>query len=59
MLEETMYIQNSPSYNNLMQYLNNYVDTIAAKYPFWNRTGGADHFLVACHDWVCFSHFKA
>jgi len=55
MLEETLYIQNLPSYSNLMQYLNNYVDTIAAKHPFWNRTGGADHFLVACHDWVCFS----
>ncbi|RHN48590.1 putative xylogalacturonan beta-1,3-xylosyltransferase [Medicago truncatula] len=52
MLEETLYIQNSPSYSNLMQYLNNYVDTIAAKHPFWNRTGGADHFLVACHDWA-------
>ncbi|XP_021276434.1 uncharacterized protein LOC110410860 isoform X2 [Herrania umbratica] len=27
-------------------------DMIAAKHPFWNRTGGADHFLVACHDWA-------
>ncbi|CAK8568865.1 unnamed protein product [Lathyrus sativus] len=52
MLEETLYDQNSHSHRNLMQYLNNYVDMIAGKHRFWNRTGGADHFLVACHDWA-------
>lgn len=36
----------------LKEYLKNYVDTIAAKYPYWNRTQGADHFMVACHDWA-------
>lgn len=36
------------------QYLDKYVNIIAGKYRFWNRTGGADHFLVACHDWVRF-----
>ncbi|XP_010535968.1 PREDICTED: probable glycosyltransferase At3g07620 [Tarenaya hassleriana] len=35
----------------LSDYLNKYVSLIAGKYKFWNRTGGADHFLVACHDW--------
>lgn len=39
-------------HRNLVDYLKNYVGTIAGKYPFWNRTGGADHFLAACHDWV-------
>lgn len=34
--------------------LHDYVKTISRKYPFWNRTGGADHFLAACHDWVIF-----
>ncbi|KAJ0234462.1 Glycosyltransferase family exostosin protein [Hirschfeldia incana] len=36
---------------SLADHLKEYVDLIAAKYKFWNRTGGADHFLVACHDW--------
>ncbi|CAJ1973893.1 unnamed protein product [Sphenostylis stenocarpa] len=52
MLEETLYVQNSHSSRNLVQYLKNYVDMIAGKHNFWNRTGGADHFLVACHDWA-------
>ncbi|KAK7351489.1 hypothetical protein VNO77_10992 [Canavalia gladiata] len=52
MLEETLYVQNSHNHRNLVQYLNNYVDLISKKHHFWNRTGGADHFLVACHDWA-------
>ena len=54
MLEEALYVQDSHNHNNLKRYLNNYVDMIASKHSFWNRTGGADHFLVACHDWVWF-----
>lgn len=52
MLEHTLYVRNSHNRTNLRQFLKNYAEKIAAKYPFWNRTGGADHFLVACHDWV-------
>ncbi|KAK7320792.1 hypothetical protein VNO77_30596 [Canavalia gladiata] len=51
-LVDTLYVKRSHSHDNLIQYLHNYVDLIAGKYPFWNRTGGADHFLVGCHDWV-------
>ncbi|OVA08570.1 Exostosin-like [Macleaya cordata] len=54
MLQLTLYVRNSHKRNNLAEYLKNYVDMIASKYPFWNRTGGADHFLVACHDWAPF-----
>ncbi|CAD6239257.1 unnamed protein product [Miscanthus lutarioriparius] len=32
-------------------FVKNYIDLISAKYPYWNRTKGADHFFVACHDW--------
>ncbi|KAL9324664.1 hypothetical protein ACSQ67_009521 [Phaseolus vulgaris] len=41
-----------PKQKQMEQYLEKYVDLIAGKYRFWNRTGGADHFLVACHDWA-------
>ncbi|KAL3642917.1 hypothetical protein CASFOL_013732 [Castilleja foliolosa] len=52
MLEYTIYKRNSHNRTNLRQYLKDYSEKIAAKYRFWNRTGGADHFLVACHDWA-------
>ncbi|OAY27251.1 hypothetical protein MANES_16G111200v8 [Manihot esculenta] len=52
MLEYTIYVRNSHNRTNLRQYLKEYTEKIAAKYPYWNRTGGADHFLVACHDWA-------
>ncbi|XP_022987636.1 probable glycosyltransferase At5g03795 [Cucurbita maxima] len=52
MLEYTLYVRNSHNRTNLRQFLKEYSESIAAKYPYWNRTGGADHFLVACHDWA-------
>ena len=52
MLEETLYVKNSHRHRNLIKYLKDYIDFISTKYPFWNRTSGADHFLAACHDWV-------
>ncbi|CAH8363170.1 unnamed protein product [Eruca vesicaria subsp. sativa] len=51
-LEETLYVKNSHSHRNLIKYLKDYIDFISIKYPFWNRTSGADHFLAACHDWA-------
>ncbi|KAJ0962847.1 hypothetical protein J5N97_027969 [Dioscorea zingiberensis] len=50
-LELALYVPGSHSIKPLSLFLKNYVNKIAAKYPFWNRTKGADHFLVACHDW--------
>ncbi|KMT03158.1 hypothetical protein BVRB_8g197120 [Beta vulgaris subsp. vulgaris] len=52
MLEYALYVPNSHSRANLRQFVKDYTEAIAAKYPFWNRTGGKDHFVVACHDWA-------
>ncbi|CAO2841892.1 unnamed protein product [Amaranthus hypochondriacus] len=52
LLEYTLYVPNSHNRTKLMQCVKDYSLQIAAKYPFWNRTGGADHFVVACHDWA-------
>lgn len=51
-LELALYVPDSHRMKPLSLFLKNYVNMIAAKYPFWNRTKGSDHFLVACHDWV-------
>ncbi|PON97708.1 Exostosin-like [Trema orientale] len=50
-LEMALYVPESHNLKPLSTYLRNYVKKIAAKYPFWNRSHGSDHFLVACHDW--------
>ncbi|XP_076961127.1 putative glycosyltransferase At3g07620 [Bidens hawaiensis] len=52
MLEEKVYVPDSHTHKNIIQYLKNYLDLIVGKYNFWNRTGGSDHFFVACHDWT-------
>ncbi|CAH9110015.1 unnamed protein product [Cuscuta epithymum] len=31
--------------------LSDYIHLLASKYPYWNRSSGADHFMLACHDW--------
>lgn len=33
----------------IQEFVKNYVHNISRTYPYWNRTGGADHFYVACH----------
>nr|XP_043609497.1 probable glycosyltransferase At5g03795 [Erigeron canadensis] len=53
LLKETLYSK-SHDRERMVSYLKNYLDMIAGRYSFWNRTGGADHFLVACHDWAAY-----
>ncbi|CAM6121879.1 unnamed protein product [Calypogeia fissa] len=47
----SIYVEGSHSMQPLNDFVKDYVDQVAAKYPFWNRHHGADHFFLACHDW--------
>ncbi|KAJ7555684.1 hypothetical protein O6H91_05G050600 [Diphasiastrum complanatum] len=38
------------SYDRMAVIIQEYVESLMSKYPFWNRTLGADHFFVTCHD---------
>ncbi|XP_047330551.1 probable glycosyltransferase At5g03795 isoform X2 [Impatiens glandulifera] len=33
----------------IQDFVKEYIFNISHLYPYWNRTGGADHFYVACH----------
>ncbi|KAF6169839.1 hypothetical protein GIB67_034231 [Kingdonia uniflora] len=33
----------------IQDFIKTYIFNISHNYPYWNRTGGADHFYVACH----------
>ncbi|KAM7276772.1 hypothetical protein ACFE04_018638 [Oxalis oulophora] len=52
LLRSTLYERKIQSHKALEKVLKDYVELIAGKYRYWNRTGGRDHFLVACHDWA-------
>ncbi|XP_031481320.1 probable glycosyltransferase At5g20260 [Nymphaea colorata] len=39
----------------LHRVVSDYVQVISTKHPYWNRTNGADHFMLSCHDWAPFA----
>lgn len=51
-LARALYVPNSHNLKPLSIFLRDYINMLAAKYPFWNQSHGSDHFLAGCHDWV-------
>ncbi|KAL5709665.1 hypothetical protein ACHQM5_020329 [Ranunculus cassubicifolius] len=51
MMVHYVFVKNSHDITPIKQTVIDYVNVIASKYPYWNRSLGADHFMLACHDW--------
>ncbi|GMP73671.1 hypothetical protein CsSME_00031360 [Camellia sinensis var. sinensis] len=47
-----IYVRESHDWAPMKQTVNDYVNLIARKYHYWNRSLGTDHFMLACHDWI-------
>ncbi|XP_059668130.1 probable glycosyltransferase At5g03795 [Cornus florida] len=48
---EYVYVVDSREWEAMKNTAADYIDVIARKYLYWNRSLGADHFMLACHDW--------
>ncbi|EHA8590389.1 Exostosin family protein [Cocos nucifera] len=46
-----VYKDQSWDHTPIKRFVTDYLRVIASKHPFWNRTAGADHFMLSCHDW--------
>lgn len=58
MMVEYLYVAGSHEIDGIGRAVVDYINVISSKYPFWNSSFGADHFMLSCHDWVSLCNFS-
>ncbi|TVU41248.1 hypothetical protein EJB05_14751 [Eragrostis curvula] len=48
---KTIYEPDSHDMGPIKRTISDYIGVLSGKYPYWNRSLGADHFMLSCHDW--------
>ncbi|XP_021908754.1 probable glycosyltransferase At5g03795 [Carica papaya] len=54
-----VYDRNSRDFAPIKNTVVDYINLVAGRYPYWNRSLGSDHLMLSCHDWgpeASFSH---
>ncbi|XP_058219802.1 probable glycosyltransferase At3g07620 [Rhododendron vialii] len=51
MILQTLFDPVTQSKSVLKWVIRSYIRLISTKYPYWNKSLGADHFMLSCHDW--------
>jgi len=54
-LVQFVYVRDSHDMSPIKKTVIDYISVVSKKYPYWNRSLGADHFMLSCHDWVSIS----
>lgn len=52
MMVQYLYVPGAKEYHSVGNTVADYINIISRNHPFWNRSLGADHFMLSCHDWV-------
>jgi hypothetical protein len=53
MITQYVFVRETHEWSGMKHTAFDYVNNvIARKYPYWNRSLGADHSIICCHDWV-------
>ena len=52
MMVQYLYVPDSHEMHAIGRTVADYIDLISERHSFWNRSLGADHVMLSCHDWV-------